>query len=705
MSAAPGKAQQQPDEHKIEAAIPVPDTTLPPPPTAKDLGVTPAQSTPAANAATDAPKASDAPKTADAPKTKPTQNAAAPAAEPAKSEPAKSEPAKDAAAPKAEPTQNAAAPSADPAKPAPAVETAVAESAIADKLRELVTGKQLDRVIGRKAERAGIEQFYSAHNYAPIWVANGAADERAKSAIAYLGKADEVGLDPADYPTPVFKPVMSADALAEAELRLTASALTFAREAQIGRIHFSRVSADIQFNLAAPEPAEVLAKLAGSDDAGKVLDSYNPPQPEFKALRAKLAELRGKGGSVEKPAEENKELVRVPEGKILKQGMKDARVIALRKRLDVSGDKENSLYDEAVSDAVKTFQTAADLKVDGNVGNVTVRALNGEKREARHAIDPIDTIIVNMERWRWLPRDMGNSHVTVNIPDYSLTLWHDGKPYWRTKIVVGKPGKATPLISAEMKFITVNPTWNVPPSIIEKEYLPALQQDPDALDRIGLKMRQDPDGTVHIYQPPGARNALGRIRFNFPNKFLVYQHDTPDKYLFAKDKRAYSHGCMRVQNPFTYAEKLLSLTLPNEHYTEARIEKMLGDNEININFPKPLWVHLTYQTAFVDENGKLQLRDDVYGHDAKMIAILKGSERKVADIAIERPPNTSAKPVRMPVGMYANRGGNGDGYSSGYNNGPNFFDWLFGPHTQPQQPYYRPRAYIQGSNGRYYSSR
>ena len=221
-----------------------------------------------------------------------------------------------------------------------------------------------------------------------------------------------------------------------------------------------------------------------------------------------------------------------------------------------------------------------------------------------------------------------------------MTLYNNGKLYWKTKIVVGKPGKATPMISAEMKFITVNPTWNVPPSIIENEYLPALQQDPQALDRIGLKITQDPDGTVHIYQPPGAGNALGRIRFNFPNKFLVYQHDTPDKYLFKRDKRAYSHGCMRVENPLTYGEKLLSLELPKEHYTEARLESMFGGNEININFPKPIPVHLTYQTAFVDQDGKLQLREDVYGRDARMIAILKGSERKVADIAIERPPES-----------------------------------------------------------------
>ena len=464
-----------------------------------------------------------------------------------------------------------------------------------------------------------------------------------------------------------------------------------------GQIHFSRVGADIDFKLVAPEPAEVLAKLAGAADVGAALDGYNPPQPEFKALKEKLAELR-KGALAPKAEEEKKpDLVRVGDGKTLHVGMKDPRVVQLRKRLDIAGDKTSQLYDDAVRDAVKTFQTQADIDVDGNVGPNTLRALNGEKKVAHGPIaDPIDTVIVNMERWRWFPRDLGNPHVIVNVPDYTLTLWNNDKVYWHTKIVAGKPGKATPMVSAEMKFITVNPTWNVPPSIIENEYLPALQQDPEALDRIGLKLTQDADGTIHISQPPGAGNALGRIRFNFPNKFLVYQHDTPDKYLFAKDKRAYSHGCMRVQNPLTYGEKLLSLVLPQEHYTEARLEQMFGGNEININFPKNIWVHLTYQTAFVDGDGKLQFRDDVYGRDARMIAILKGSERKVADIAIERRPDASSKPVRMPVGMY----GGGNSYSGG-----GFFDFLFGgPHSAPV-PTYRPRQPTGprvGNNGRYY---
>jgi len=635
LSSHASMAQQ--NKNPAVAAVPVPDTTLPAPLTAKDIGTKPAQAAPAAQAA---------------------------------------EPAKAAAA------------------------TATADNGLSDKLRELIAGRQFEHLVGRKADRAGVEAYYSSHNYAPLWVSNNAANDRAKAAIAYMAQADAVGLDPGDYPTPDFKAASTPDALAEAELKLTASALNFARQAQIGRIHYTRVGADIQYDLNPPDPASVLAKLSESDDAGKVLDSFNPPQAGFKALRAKLAELRS-GKAADNKVEDTPERPRVMvgDGKILRPGMKDARVVALRKRLDIAGDKENPLYDDAVRDAVKTFQTESDIGVDGNLGPNTVRALNGEPKEVhRPTAGPIDTIIVNMERWRWLPRDLGNPYVMVNVPDYTLTLYDDGKVYWHTKIVAGKPNLATPMVSAEMKFITVNPTWNVPPSIIEKEYLPALQEDPQALDRIGLKLTQDADGTIHISQPPGAGNALGRIRFNFPNKFLVYQHDTPDKYLFAREKRAYSHGCMRVQNPLTYGEKLLSLVLPKEHYTEARLESMFGGSEININFPKFIPVHLTYQTAFVDDTGKLQLREDVYGRDAKMIAILKSSERKVADTAIERAPNTSSKPVRMPVGMY---GGSG---SYGYGGGSNFFDWLFGGPQGSARPY-PPRnvpTYPRGNgNGRY----
>ncbi len=716
LSSHAGMAQQS--DKQIEAAVTLPDSALPTPPTAEEImsTLTAASKTdaaaPAVAAAKDAPAAQQTDKTISAAVPLPDTTLPPPptvkdiATAPAATAPSRSmEPKQDAKAPAAEPVKAASEPAAAPT-PAPG-------AVIADALRDLLSGKRLDRFVSNKADREGAESYYRAHNFTPLWLGTAAAQARAKAAAGYIAQVDSVGLNPLDYPLPDLQAATGPAAQAEAELKFTASILAYARHAQIGQIHFTRVDADISFNPVAPEAAKVLANLADTNDVAAALDSYNPPQEGFKALKAKLAELRN-GGSVTAKAKEEKKRphVHIADGKILTKGMKDPRVIAVRQRLDVAGDKNNPLYDEAVEEAVKTFQTEADLTADGDVGPMTTRALNGEKQEVAHraSAHPIDTILVNMERWRWLPRKLGNAsdtYVVVNVPDFTLSLFHDGKLFWKTKIVAGKPGKATPMTSAEMKFITVNPTWNVPPSIIQNEYLPALEADPNALERIGLKVRQDPDGTVHVYQPPGAGNALGRIRFNFPNKFLVYQHDTPDKYLFKKEKRAYSHGCMRVENPLTYATKLLSIELPSQRYNEARLEGMFGGNEINIDFPKPIPVHLTYQTAFVD-NGKLQLRDDVYGRDARMIAILKSnSERKVADIAIERRPDSSSRPVRMPVGMFGN---GGDSYGS--SGGGDFFGWLFGgqggrgsPDSQP----YRPRGYIGGpratNNGTYYRVR
>ncbi len=615
---------------EIEAAVPMPDTAELPPPTAADLGPAPGAVT-----SKDTPKETAAPP---APETTGTVQYA---------------------------TASAVA----------------ADTAIADKLRELGAGK-FDRVIGGKRERATLEAFYGGRNHAPLWIANGAMNERAKATVAYLAGVDADGLDPADYSTPDIKAGLEPDALAEAELRFTQAVLSFARHAQNGRVHFTRIAADIDYDQVKSDPADVLAKLASATDVKAALDGFNPQQPGYKALKAKLAEARG--------SKSDAGAIRIPSGPVLKLAkdkkgkeivMDDPRVPQLRERLGVAGDASSTAYDKPLADAVAAFQKQRELQANGQLNAATLLALNGPSRD-----HTVDTIVANLERWRWMPRELGNIYVMVNIPDYSLRLVRDGKLYWNTKIVVGKPHLATPIMSAEMKFITVNPTWNVPPSIIKNEYLPALQNDPQALERIGLKVEQNPDGTVRIYQPPGDRNALGRIRFNFPNKFLVYQHDTPDKHLFAHDKRAYSHGCMRVENPLMYGEKILSLALPNEGYTQERLKKMFGGLEININFPKSIPVHLTYQTAFVDDNGKLVIREDIYGRDTRVLANLKGSERRMADVPMDRPKNTSAVPVRMPNGSFA--GSSGSGWR-----GPSFFDQLFGitpaapppPQTRAQQ--------------------
>ncbi len=249
-----------------------------------------------------------------------------------------------------------------------------------------------------------------------------------------------------------------------------------------------------------------------------------------------------------------------------------------------------------------------------------------------------------------MPRDLGRAHVMLNIPDFTLRVMNNGAQVWTTRVVVGKPSQATPLLTETMKYITVNPTWNVPQSIIYNELLPVYEtSDPAVFDKMGLKVERHANGEIRVYQPPGERNALGRIRFNFPNKFLVYQHDTPEKHYFAHDKRAYSHGCMRVQDPIKYAEVMLSVGAPKGQYTQDKLRRMFGEEEKQLDFQNHIPVHITYQTAFVDGTGKLQFRDDVYGLDAKIESMLKGNERILADVAMERPidPNFKPSPVDL----------------------------------------------------------
>ena len=336
--------------------------------------------------------------------------------------------------------------------------------------------------------------------------------------------------------------------------------------------------------------------------------------PAYRALRKKLAEARGHKGDAGPAQIARGPVLEIASDKRTRQTvlMQDERVPLLRERLGLPAVRDDLFYDKPLADAVAQFQKEKGLPATGRLTQRRrVDALNGKRHERDDII-----IMANMERWRWLPRDLGKAHVVLNIPDFTLRVYNNGAPVWTTRVVVGKPGTPTPLLSETMKYITVNPTWNVPPSIVYNEYLPALQQDPTVLKRMGLNLVQNRDGSVHISQPPGEANALGRIRFNFPNKFLVYQHDTPDKHLFAQTKRAYSHGCMRVQDPTKYAEVLLAIALPKEGYTREKIKSMYGRSEIDIRFPTPIPVHITYQTAFVDDAGQLQIREDLYGRDA-----------------------------------------------------------------------------------------
>ena len=676
-------------ELAIDAAVPRPEPANVPPPTAADFKMD--------TASPDANKAAAAPTT-----TKPADVATVPTSEPAKADAAKSEPVKEEAskapadAPKndtATVAPQAPAPAAATASPEPAKEPVKAASnvppddqPVADKLRDMM-GSKSARYFDRKAERAAVEKFYTARDFAPIWTQSGKLTDNGKGVVARLKDAASDGLNPADYPIPDFAAATTPDALAEADLKLTASMLDYARHAQSGRMHWSQVSGDIQYPEHPVDPNEVLANITSAKDASVALDGYNPPQKLYQALKKKLAELRGEGDGPVVQIADGPALKYTPARKKQAEVVEeDDRVPQLRAKLGITENADDRHYDAKVAEAVRKFQATVELKPTGVLDERTVKAINSPKRDRQ-----IDTVIVNMERWRWLPRDLGaaaigDAYVILNIPDYTLKVMQNGAQVWTTRVVTGQPGiHATPLLTETMKFITVNPTWNVPPSIIYNEYLPALQQDPTVLERMGLKLEHNRDGSIHISQPPGERNALGRIRFNFPNKFLVYQHDTPDKNLFAKEDRAFSHGCMRVQYPDQYAAVLLNITEPNGHYTPEKIRSMYGQSEIDLKFPTPIPVNITYQTAFVDDAGNLQIRKDVYGRDATMLSLLRGKGKDLENVVAHSQPN-----YVKPVGDLRIASDNS------FSSGPSFFERLFGgPSQYPPAPTSRRRVYPQ----------
>jgi murein L,D-transpeptidase YcbB/YkuD len=262
-----------------------------------------------------------------------------------------------------------------------------------------------------------------------------------------------------------------------------------------------------------------------------------------------------------------------------------------------------------------------------------LKALHGSSASEAERQHTRNVVAANLERLRWLPRELGPDYVIVNIADYTLSVFHDGTAMWTTRIVVGEPTTPTPLMSANMTSITFNPIWNVPQSIVEKEYLKAVKDDPETLEQLGIESFRDANGTLHVYQLPGQANALGQIRFNFPNKFEVYQHDTPMKYMFEQATRAFSHGCMRVEDPVAYSQLLLSLGAPGEDHSAARIAGLLASDQTTVGLAKPIPVHLTYQTSFIGPTGALQLRPDIYAYDQRMLDLFAHAEVKVPKLA------------------------------------------------------------------------
>lgn len=473
-----------------------------------------------------------------------------------------------------------------------------------------------------KKEVAGIRQFYAERGFVPVWTSGGSVSDHGKAVIARLAAADTDGLDPKAYRTPPsglggYAPA-SLSVLANADVMLSLAVVAYGHDAYSGRLIPGEVSPNIGWQTKEIDPAGILASVSTADDPATVLADYNPQQKEFLLLRGKLAELRAS-------ADKKKERIEIPAGPTLKPGMTDARVVLIRQRFELPIDVADAdVYDATVVAAVEAFQASKKIKADGIIGKGTLAVIN------KGDPDPLPLVLANMERWRWMPRNLGNFYVRVNIPNFDLDVYSDGNVVYNTRIVVGKVDLPTPVFSDRIQFAVVNPSWSVPSSIIAKEYLPALRNGgvPKGFDvyaKVAGRFRPvDPSmvnwatvspNDVQFRQPPGERNALGVIKFMFPNKYAVYLHDTPSKALFKNDYRAYSHGCMRVMNPWDFADVLFT---QETGWTVARLKKMVGGPEKRVDFPKPINVHITYFTAWVDDSGDLQTRPDLYGHDKRV---------------------------------------------------------------------------------------
>lgn len=501
-------------------------------------------------------------------------------------------------------TQNAETPPSPAAVTAPAAALPPLDAALKEALEPPVKADRAHTSVAQRKEREVIAAFYARRNYAPLWLADGEWTVAAKSALARLEHADDDGLDipPSTLPT---LGAGAPAALAATELALSEAVVTYGRQASGDRIDPRTISPLITEKPQPAKPAEILGSVASAADAGATLADFNPPQAGYKALRQKLAELlHAHTPTVAMP---------IPGGQILKVGMKDPRVPLIRARFGLDTEPETApadlVYDTAIAAAVAGFQRASGLPVSGTLTPRTIAALSGGKPSRLES-----EILVNMERWRWMPRDIGNDRIDVDIPDFTVSLVRDGKVIHRARVVVGKPATPTPIFSNAMQYIEVNPYWNVPQSIVQKEMLPHLAQDPDYLQKQGYEVTTK-RGQLIVRQPPGERNALGRIKFMFPNEHAVYLHDTPEKSLFTASRRAFSHGCVRVDQPLQLAALVLG---KDSGWTEERIQKLVGGPNRTIHLPKALPIHIEYFTAWVDEAGKLQLRDDIYGYSHKM---------------------------------------------------------------------------------------
>jgi murein L,D-transpeptidase YcbB/YkuD len=484
--------------------------------------------------------------------------------------------------------------------------------------------------------RKAIDDFYAAHAHRLVWSgADGKPTSAAATLIAALRRAGEHGLNPADYAASRLEALEtelrgngSAGRLAGFDLLATVACFRYASDVATGRVHPDEVKSDWKSEAQSPDIGKLLDDALARNDLAPFLDSLPPPHPGYARLRqalVKLREIDAAGGWLV-----------IPAGPKMKTGSRDPRVPPLRQRLGVApGDR----FDTALARSVRRFQELHGIDPDGVVSDATLAELN------RTVADRIRQLELNLERWRWIPRTLGDPHVLVNIPGFDLVLSRNGATAWHARVVTGKVFTPTPLFSDRIVAIVVHPPWNVPESIAVNEYLPELREDRDALARHGLHLLEASGDKVHevdprsvhwdrvsedkfpyrLRQDPGPENPLGQVKFDLTNDFQIYLHDTPAGGAFSRSERDLSHGCIRVEHALDLADHIVSDVEKSEI---LRALDLPEDTRIELASKIP--VHIFYWTAWADEAGDIHFGPDVYGFDA--------AQREALDRVAEKKP-------------------------------------------------------------------
>ena len=482
-----------------------------------------------------------------------------------------------------------------PPAPEPARPVIAAPDEITPLLAERLAKAVAQPWLPERDERT-IISFYEARGHKPLWHSADGLTQTGQRLRSQLSRAAEDGLRPEDYATPRLINPRPLD-LALADIRLTALAVRYARDARGGRIDPRRLSALITPKLDLPAASEVLARLDGHAEPDTVLASYQPAHEGYRALKAKLAELRQSQPQAQ-PS------VRIPAGPAIRIGMRDDRITLIRARFGFAPE-DGRVHDAGLATLVASFQRDNALPANGVINRATIDAMNGGGPTAKSA-----DLIANMERWRWLAGDLGSEYLIINVPEYMVRKVDHGEVVHAARVVVGKAERPTPIFSDLMDHLVLNPSWTIPPTILREDILPRLAADPGYAERRGYQVIRR-GNNITVRQPPGPANALGNIKFMFPNDHAVYLHDTPSRNLFASARRAYSSGCVRVERPLKLAELVLAGT--DGGWSEQRLQSLVGSGERTIRLTRKLPIHIVYMTQAVDTDGTLRNFEDIYG--------------------------------------------------------------------------------------------